>query len=324
MADTYLIPLRYTCMLCFLLLQGVAPSALAEQLNFQKTQKGDATDYYYRWLDADNEVQEIRFRLPHTAFKAAPTLQPNYKPSLAQRFVTVALMKKAKTYDPKDARIAIKNDNQRINIEVRSQSETRADVILEELQAEQVRAFNAYLEQNYYVRFTTIFNQGAVKPDHLRYVEETTKALVPVSQAFYEKIRQDADARDYFDLLLGWIQSIPYDTLEDRVASNGSGFAPPVGLLNQNLGDCDSKAVLTSALVRAFLPTTDMAMVFLPNHALLAVALTPLIDDSTIQIDGRDFVLYDPTGPALLPFGQVSESTQRYLQTGRYQIEVID
>ena len=67
-----------------------------------------------------------------------------------------------------------------------------------------------------------------------------------------------------------------------------------------------------------------MAMVFLPNHALLAVALTPLIDDSTIQIDGRDFVLYDPTGPALLPFGQVSESTQRYLQTGRYQIEVID
>ena len=108
------------------------------------------------------------------------------------------------------------------------------------------------------------------------------------------------------------------------MASNGSGFAPPVGLLNQNLGDCDSKAVLTSALVRAFLPTTDMAMVFLPNHALLAVALTPLIDDSTIQIDGRDFVLYDPTGPALLPFGQVSESTQRYLQTGRYQIEVID
>ena len=324
MADTYLTPLRYTCMLCFLLLQGVAPPALAEQLNFQKTQKGDATDYYYRWLDADNEVQEIRFRLPHTAFKAAPTLQPNYKPSLAQRFVTVALVKKAKTYDPKDARIAIKNDNQRINIEVRSQSETRADVILEELQAEQVRAFNAYLEQNYYVRFTTIFNQGAVKPDHLRYVEETSKALVPVSQAFYEKIRQDADARDYFDLLLGWIQSIPYDTLEDRVASNGSGFAPPVGLLNQNLGDCDSKAVLTSALVRAFLPTTDMAMVFLPNHALLAVALTPLIDDSTIQIDGRDFVLYDPTGPALLPFGQVSESTQRYLQTGRYQIEVID
>jgi len=35
-------------------------------------------------------------------------------------------------------------------------------------------------------------------------------------------------------------------------------------------------------------------------------------------------VLYDPTGPAQIPFGQVSEDTQRYIQTGRFQIEVVD
>ena len=111
-----------------------------------------------------------------------------------------------------------------------------------------------------------MFNQRAVKPDHRRYIDETAKALVPVSQAFYEKINTSADARAYFSLLLGWVQSIPYDTLEDRVASSGAGFAPPMGLLLQNKGDCDSKAVLTSALVRAFLPNTEMIMVFLPNQ----------------------------------------------------------
>jgi hypothetical protein len=163
-----------------------------------------------------------------------------------------------------------------------------------------------------------------VKPDHRRYIDETAKALVPVSQAFYEKINTSADARAYFSLLLGWVQSIPYDTLEDRVASSGAGFAPPMGLLLQNKGDCDSKAVLTSALVRAFLPNTEMIMVFLPRHALLGVAITPIAGDETLEVEGKTFVLYDPTGPALLPFGHVSTSTKQFIDTGRYQVEAIN
>lgn len=298
--------------------------AYGEQLNFKRTPNSDSTRFEYRWYDGEGQTQQVSFTLPHEVSNAAPTLQPNYKPALAQRYVTVALMKKARTYDPKDAIVSIKNDNGGIDVNVTSPVPGRADEVLAELRLAQQGAYDKYLEKNYFTRFTTLFQQQAVKPDHIRYVKETTKALVPVSQAFYEKIKQDSDARAYFKLLLGWVQSIPYDTLEDRVASNGSGFAPPVGVLQQNLGDCDSKAVLTSALVRAFLPTTDMAMVFLPNHALLAIALTPIKTDTTIEIEGRDFVLYDPTGPALIPFGQVSEDTQRFLDTGRYQIELIE
>ena len=92
----------------------------------------------------------------------------------------------------------------------------------------------------------------------------------------------------------------------------------------QNLGDCDSKAVLASSMVRAFLPSTKMIMVFLPNHALLGIALTPIEDDKTIEHEGNTYVLYDPTGPALIPFGQVSEDTERYIVTGRYQVEVVE
>jgi len=148
--------------------------------------------------------------------------------------------------------------------------------------------------------------------------------LVSVSQAFYEKVASESDSRAYFFLILSWLQSIPYDTLEDRVVSNGSGYAPPLSVLMQNLGDCDSKAVLASSMVRAFLPTTKMIVLYLPNHALLGIALTPMADDRTIEHDGDVYVLYDPTGPALIPFGQVSEDTERNIVTGRYQVEVVE
>lgn len=302
----------------------ILPSAQAQQLSFDRVKKGDYTTFDYQWYDVDGNTQHIRFSLPESVTNSALTLQPNYKPALAQRYVTVALMKKARSYDPTEAIVSINNDNGRIDLEVRSPIQGKADEVLASLKEVQRQAYNDYLEKNYFTRFTTLFQQQAVKPDHIRYVKETTKALVPVSQAFYEKIKQDSDARAYFKLLLGWVQSIPYDTLEDRKVSNGSGFAPPLGVLQQNLGDCDSKAVLTSALVRAFLPDTDMAMVLLPNHALLAIALTPKKTDTTINVEGQEYVLYDPTGPALIPFGQVSEDTLRFLDTGRFQIEPIE
>jgi hypothetical protein len=77
-------------------------------------------------------------------------------------------------------------------------------------------------------------------------------------------------------------------------------------------------------MVRAFLPTTKMIVLYLPNHALLGIALTPMADDRTIEYDGDVYVLYDPTGPALIPFGQVSEDTERNIVTGRYQVEVVE
>ena len=168
------------------------------------------------------------------------------------------------------------------------------------------------------------YNQKGIKPDHARDILETTEALIPASQAFYEKLVGNEDARAYLNILLGWVQSIPYDPLNDRLSSNGAGFAPPMGLLLQNKGDCDSKAVLTSALVRAFLPDTSMIMVFLPNHALLGVAIKPQAHEETLSVDDETYVLYEPTGPALIPFGKVSETTKRQLLTGRYTTEAVN
>lgn len=299
-------------------------TAGAEQLKFKKAQSESGVLFSYEWLDMESTRQSISFELPHTAIKAAPTQQANYRPKIAQRYVTVALMEAAKKVNPKEARVKIIPKRDSIDIQVKGANEDKVEAILSNLKAVQQEAYNAYLDEHYFTRFTTLFNQKAIKPDHTRYAAESVKPLVAASQAFYEKVNAQSDSRAYFSLILSWLQSIPYDTLEDRVVSNGSGYAPPINVLMQNVGDCDSKAVLASSMVRAFLPSTKMIMVFLPNHALLGIALTPMVGDRTIVHDGETYVLYDPTGPALIPFGQVSEDTERYIVTGRYQVEAVD
>ena len=247
-------------------------TAGAEQLKFKKAQSESGVLFSYEWLDMDSTRQSISFELPHTAIKAAPTQQANYRPKIAQRYVTVALMEEAKKINPKEARVKIIPKRDSIDIQVKGANEDKVEAILSNLKAVQREAYNAYLDEHYFTRFTTLFNQKAIKPDHTRYAAESVKPLVAASQAFYEKVNAQSDSRAYFSLILSWLQSIPYDTLEDRVVSNGSGYAPPINVLMQNVGDCDSKAVLASSMVRAFLPSTKMIMVFLPNHALLGIA----------------------------------------------------
>ena len=49
-----------------------------------------------------------------------------------------------------------------------------------------------------------------------------------------------------------------------------------------------------------------------------------MADDETIEFEGKEYVLYDPTGPALIPFGEVSQSTKQFIDTGRFQIELVE
>lgn len=298
----------------------------AEQISFKKTSSADNTQFDYQWIDAQDKAQSLSFTLSTVTLNDLPTIQANYQPQIVQRHITVALQKEAGTIDPREAIVNILPQNEQVNIKVKSSSNKIADQVLSQLQHVKQAAYNEYLTTHYFTEFTTLFNQRGIKPDHTRYIKDSTKPLIPISQAFYDQVEftANANARAFLNLLLGWAQSIPYNAMEDRMASNGSGFAPPLGLIIQNAGDCDSKAVLVSALIKAGLPTTNIVMVLLPHHALLGIALTPADGEETLLIDGEKYILFDPTGPALLPFGQISDDTRRYIATGRYQIEHIN
>lgn len=279
--------------------------------------------YHYQWVDADKQTQAINFNLNAEKLAASPLEQKNYQPTLAMRYVSVELLKIARGYDPRDATITIRQQGEKVAIGVRSRDQEKLKAVQTHLTEAKEKALNDYLHEHYYTRYRTSFNEKAIKPDHVRYMKELTDVLIPLSQAFYEKVVVRSDAREYFNLLLGWVQSIPYDALDNRIQSNGSGFAPPAQLLNENRGDCDSKSVLTASIARAFLPDTPMVLILLPDHALLGIALTPRKGEKTLNANGETYVLIEPTGPAKLKIGQVADNTALAIAQGKYTLEKI-
>lgn len=295
----------------------------AQQLDFSHTQNNGQHHYSYQWRDAQQQTQSLNFSIEADVLANAPGEPIRYSQARVQRYVYVALTKAAQQVDPKQAKVSIEQQERGVQIAVRSTSRDLNQKLTRELKATREAAFAEFLDKHYYTRYTTVFDEKAVKPDHARYVDAYTRVLVPLSQAIYEKVQQQSDARRYLNLLLGWVQTIPYDTLEDRTQHSGAGFNPPARLLNLNLGDCDSKSVLSAAIIRAFLPDTPLVMVLLPNHALLGIALKPDEGEQSIEYDGETYVLFEPTGPALLPFGEVASKSYQDIANGHYTLEAL-
>ena len=302
---------------------GGGVQAGAQQISFTHSRDEGQQLFQYEWLDASQQPQTLSFSLDSAALAEAPSEPIRYTQARVQRFIYVELMKAAKQIDPKQARVRIDQQPRGVEIAVRSTSRELNQQLTDELKDTKEAAFDEFLKRHYYTRYTTVFNEKAVKPDHARYVEAYTKPLVPLSQAIYEQVQQQSDARLYFNLLLSWVQSIPYDTLEDRSEHSGAGFNPPARLLRSNLGDCDSKSVLAAAIIRAFLPDTPLVMVLLPEHALLGIALTPKKDEQTLEYQDKTYILFEPTGPALLPFGEVASRSYQSIANGHYTLEAL-
>jgi hypothetical protein len=71
------------------------------------------------------------------------------------------------------------------------------------------------------------------------------------------------------------------------------------------------------------LPDVKLAMVYLPQHAVLAVQLQVTPEDMTVNIEGRDYLLVDATGPALLTPGQINPEYQIYTGSGQFGYQLL-
>ena len=308
---------------CCYLLCGLLNLAQAEQTAYRRSATAEGTQYTFAWLDHESKPRKISFLLPDASSRHLPVQQVNYNPQLALRVVEIELLKAARDIDPREARFKLINRHDSLAFGLSGKNEKRLDELTTELKETQETALNDYLTERYFQHYQTPLLQKAIKPNHIRYIEESTLPLTPLAQSLYDIVDEQSNARSYLNLLLSWAQTIPYDELTNRVSSNGSGFSPPLAVLNQNLGDCDSKSVLTASLIRAFLPNNSMRLVLLRNHALLAIAMTPLTKDTTMMIDGMPFILLDPTGPAQMKLGEVSKSTKQAIASQQYTLEVI-
>ncbi|MFT5541321.1 MAG: hypothetical protein ACI97K_000676 [Glaciecola sp.] len=309
-----------TCIGILLLISMPLYSAIGKQTSFTKRNTSQGIEFAYRWLSTDGN-SELKFVLSNENLKNLPNSSPAYNPMLAQNFVRQNLLRYAKTVDPKIAKISIRQSGNSINMEVSGSSQAKISEIQNVLSEKHEQAEAQYLYDNYYIPFKSEVGKEAIKQDHKRYALESYKNLTSIVSAIKNQLENPNNDREFVNFTLNWLQAIPYDTMENRISSNGSGFAAPQQLLRFNKGDCDSKSTLFLALLKAYKPTIKAQMIFLPNHALVGINLNPINTDTKIIQNNDVYVLAEPTGPANYELGRIAPSSQLFIRNRQFTTE---
>ena len=313
-------------LLCFsfFILSLFAAHAMAEQTQFKRQETSSGYQFSYQWRDQDYQPQRLQFTIARDAFMQMPASAAKFQPRLMQNSIKRELQQFAQSIDPRDATIRFTPSTTGFGIKVRSRTPGRAQEISEQLSELQASSESDYLLDNYLVRFQDQNMRDLLRPAHERYAMESTEAL----HAIVEKIRgimaDPSNTRDFIAKTLSWLQSIPYDTLENRQVSNGAGFASPRDLLLANKGDCDSKSTFMAALLKAFDPNLNVAIIYLPQHALVAVGMLPLNEEAVLYHQQAPFIMFEPTGPAYLPFGEIDPQSNRAIINRQYTVNVVN
>jgi hypothetical protein len=297
-------------------------SAIADQQHFSKVEHPNHYQFNYQWQDINAKKRSITFSLTKNILFDQFRNFKTYKADLAQQFINKKIKRRLRKKPLADVTINFHNQDNSINISGKSQlSINQAYTAINDMKLE---ISEQYLKDNFYHRFITHNQVNAIKPDHKRFASLSAKNLKPIKPVILDNV-SIKNIRDVTDFALGFVQSIPYSTLESRITSAGSGFNPPLKLLWENQGDCDSKVTLTAALLRSVMPRINIALVFIDNHALIGVNIAAEIGSTemTIEHDGITYLLAEPTGPALLALGTISEASQQAILQGQYTIEAM-
>lgn len=298
-------------LLFFLLL----PSLLAaDTLRFSLQQDNGQAHFNYHFRVA-GQAQQLNFSI------AQPTLSNHFRQfrrfqtSVMQQYLWRDLQMHMAKYP--NARLIRQPDKNALSYQIASADNTLLPQLQQELSQLTTERSQFYLQQAYYYQLSLPWSGPVIVPDHQRLMQDSLKDLLPVAKALHDKLVNTA-SRDTVAYISSWLQQLPYQDLSDRRNSTGNTFSPPLRVLQENRGDCDSKTVLLAALIRMLLPDVKLAIVYLPQHAMLAVQLPVTGTDDKATIEGKEYLLVDPTGPALLAPGKISQNYIMYTRSGQF------
>lgn len=154
-----------------------------------------------------------------------------------------------------------------------------------------------------------VVERNALAYDHAALAVEYTDDVAAIATG----VSTASDVRAWAADALAFVQAIPYETRGD---GGDLGYRRPLALLDRNRGDCDSKATLYLAMLRARFPSVGSAMVYVPNHALVALHIPHEKGDDTVRIDGEKWVLAEPVGPRETAIGEAPDGHAREARRG--------
>jgi len=295
-------------------------SVYAEQISFSKQSIGELHQFNYQWKDHQGVIQQIQFELPTRTLLSKFRNFKTYQPRMAEQWVTKSLQKYVRNNPVKGVTVKFGSYLSGDTIKFLGSDPVEINKAATALEEERIKLYKQYLDGIYYHSFTTPDNQLAVKPNHRKIAYESIDDLKPLKPIILESA-SIKNIRKVSNFVLGFIQSIPYAELTSRVTSSGSGYNPPLKVLWENQGDCDSKVTLSAALLRSLMPRIKIAMIYIDKHALLGIDIPPMGDELSITHNGTTYLLAEPTGPAIMRLGEVAYNSKQAVLSGHYTIE---
>ncbi|MDO6719329.1 hypothetical protein Q4575_07960 [Psychrosphaera sp. 1_MG-2023] len=305
----------------------VSSPILAEQLDFRKTESKSHYNYRYEWLDVNGEKQQLSFSIARTVSNNKFRHFKALSPTRMTKYVKRSLLMAINTLNPRHGKVDLIPQANGVSYSVSGPEQQWVDDTIQMLNERSNESISEFLEKEYYIRFspfgyTDDKNSISYKPDHKRFISESGDSLKPIIDQLHKKF-PNARPKVVATFLLSWVQSIPYDTIESRAINNGAGFLPPLRLIDSNRGDCDSKVTLMASILGQMFSNLRMAIVYVPQHALIGINTPHVKDDYKIDVDGLDYILSEPVGPAIIKWAEISDTSKRYIESDNYKIEIL-
>ncbi|MCE2594539.1 hypothetical protein K6Y31_06900 [Motilimonas cestriensis] len=305
-----LIQLNYVIWLLYFL----CSTAVATQLSFSQQDR----ILHYVWTDSEQtrhqvtvDTSQIQFTL--TTFK-------RYSPKLMQQALQQQVMQWFQQQQITDVQLKRERVGLNYELQIIGSDPERVKEISNALRQQQNQAYQDYLTQHHFQMFKNFSNQWAIKPDHTAIALLSQADITPLANAFKPLIA-DKTEMEGTALLLSFIQSIPYSALGADNTQRGTGFSPPAQLLINNQGDCDSKVTLMASLMMQLYPKREAIMVIVPGHALIGIDLPKQGRQRSLTVQGRTYVLAEPTGPANFLLGEIDNASAVAIAQQQTRIE---
>lgn len=300
------------------LLLWLAGTSAQAKLEMQQERDGELLRYHYSWQDPKRKQQQLVFAVPADGEQGVR--YRSYRPEMASAEVRQALLKTAASFEgielvtlgaPSEGRFQLRGGSD----EERQAAQAALDKVSGDIRQK-------FLSGHQQAEIHLPNGEHGVIPDHLYYINASLPAFATMAGELRQRFK-GPDPRPLIEYLLPWVQSLPYVAMANRFANPTLEFRPPLAVLQQHGGDCDSKAALMATILRAVHPDLPLAMVYLPEHAMLAVQLPHASGERYVNLQGRRMLLVDVVGPAMLPIGTVGERSGTLLSAGSYALREV-
>ena len=298
----------------------IVASVQAKQVKFSKQSQDNQYVFNYQWLDHDNQAQSMSFALTKPALFERFRMLKTYQSEFVHKSIMLEVKKKLRDQPLQGAQAFFKHLDGKMVIQVKGLDNKNVALAYERVREIEEETIAQYYKRNYFQVFTTHDQQTGVKVDHVNIASDSVADFKVLKPIILDIVAIE-NIRKVTNYVLSFVQSIPYSTLESRVTSSGAGFNPPAKLLWENQGDCDSKMTLTATILRALMPRIDMAMIYIDQHAFIGIAIPAKTGEMSIKYQGVNYLLGEPTGPALYKLGKLAPESELAINQGRYTAE---